>query len=340
MEFLEPNHNRIYSGFQRKGRINRCFYCEKEEDIVASHSVTEKRCLYLLAEHIEGRRGVYGFKHLKLSRTNWYNPYVFANFEVVGTKEASTFKGFCKDHDQKLFKLLDDFDFDETSIKCKFLHCYRTFAKGVHSKYEELKSCSEDSIYKEQYNMYIAERKEDIEIGLNLDICGYEFLMNKWMENEDYTQLEHICFRTNKFHPIASASFCQPTFTINNNRINDYKQTDRPLNHIFINIVPEKERTYILISCFKNQLNSIKFLSELNEVYKVDKERFGTFLTTLLVFYTENTFLAPSLINSLPDSLRLNLLLDLRRSITAGIQELFLDNPINGSLNLFKNQFG
>ena len=159
------------------------------------------------------------------------------------------------------------------------------------------------------------------------------------MENEDYTQLEHICFRTNKFHPIASASFCQPTFTINNNRINDYKQTDRPLNHIFINIVPEKERTYILISCFKNQLNSIKFLSELNEVYKVDKERFGTFLTTLLVFYTENTFLAPSLINSLPDSLRLNLLLDLRRSITAGIQELFLDNPINGSLNLFKNQF-
>lgn len=340
MKFIEANHNQIYSEFQRNGRITRCFYCGKEEGIVASHSITEKRCLDLLTEPIEGERGVYGFKHLKLSRANWHNPYHFADFEIVGTKKASTFKGFCKAHDQNLFQLLDNSNFDESSMECKFRHCYRAFAKAIHTKNEELKSCNEDSIYKEQYKTYIIERKEDIEIGLNLDIQGYEFLMNKWMEKKDYTQLNHVCFRTNKFHPIASASFCQPTFTINNNRINDYKQTDTPLNHIFINIVPESEGTYILISCFKNQPNSMKFLSELNEVYRIDKDRFGRFLTTLLIFYTENTFMAPSLVNSLPDSLRRNLLLNLKHSITDGIQNLFLDKPINGSLNLFENQLG
>ena len=339
MNYKEAEHNQLYSGFQRKGRINQCFYCDIEENIIASHSISENRCLNLLAEYVEGRRGVYGFKHLKLSSTNWYNSDHFASFEIIGTKEASTFKGFCKTHDKKLFSLLDEYNFDESLMECKFKHCYRAFAKAVHTKNEELKSCNEDSIYKEQYKTYIAERKEDIEIGLHLDLCNYKYLMNEWLQNEDYTQLEHFCIRTSKFHPIASASFCQPTFTINNNRINDYKNTEIPLNHLFINIVPEKEYTYILLSCFKDQPSSIKFLSELKEVYKVDKERFGTFLTTMLVFHTENTFMSPSLIESLPDFSKRNLLLNLKHIITSGIQEDLLRIPIEGSLNLFKGTF-
>ncbi len=339
MKFIEANHNRIYSEFQHKGRINKCFYCGTEEDIIASHSVSEKRCLNLLTEFVEGKKGVYGFKHLKLSYANWYDPHCFASFELVGTKKASTFKGFCKIHDRELFKLLDDSDFDESSMKCKFLHCYRAFAKAVHTKNEELKSCKEESTYKEYNKTYITARKEDAEIGLYLDLLGYDELMNEWLRNEDYTQLEHVCFRTNKFHPIASASLCQPTFSINNKRFNDYKKTDIPLNHLFINIIPEAECTYVLISCFKNQPSSMAFLQELEEVYKNDKERFGTFLTTSLVFFTENTFMAPSLINTLPEWRKRLLLLNLRHILTSGIQEDFLRNPIEGTLNLFENKF-
>lgn len=339
MKFIEANHNRIYSEFQHKGRINKCFYCGTKEDIIASHSVSEKRCLNLLTESVEGKKGVYGFKHLRLSYANWYDPHRFASFELVGTKKASTFKGFCKTHDRELFKLLDDSDFDESSMKCKFLHCYRAFAKAVHTKNEELKSCKEESTYKEYNKTYITARKEDAEIGLYLDLLGYDELMNEWLRNEDYTQLEHVCFRTNKFHPIASASLCQPTFSINNKRFNDYKKTDIPLNHLFINIIPEAECTYVLISCFKNQSSSMVFLQELEEVYKNDKERFGTFLTTLLVFFTENTFMAPSLINTLPDWRKRLLLLNLRHILTSGIQEDFLRNPIEGTLNLFENKF-
>ena len=195
MKYKETDYNRLYSDFQRKGRINRCFYCGAENKITSSHSISEKRCLNLLAEYVEGRKGVYGFKHLKLSRTNWHNPNHFGNFEVIGIKEASTFKGFCKVHDQKLFKLLDESNFDETSIECKFLHCYRAFAKAVHTKREEFKSCSSDSIYKERNQKYIAERKEAIGIGLHFDLCDYDYLMTEWLKNQDYTQLEHFCLK-------------------------------------------------------------------------------------------------------------------------------------------------
>ena len=49
--------------------------------------------------------------------------------------------------------------------------------------------------------------------------------------------------------------------------------------------------------------------------------------------------MAPSLIESLPDCRKRNLLLNLRHIITSGIQEELLRIPINGSLNLFEGTF-
>lgn len=341
MNYIESDYKKALSDFQRKGRINKCFYCGKETNIIKSHSISEKKCLDLLVESVGKRKGVYGFKHLLLSYTNWYNPYNFADFEIVGLKEASTFKGFCRMHDQDLFKEIDEQRFEEGSLKQYFLYCYRAFAKAVHSKSEELKSCNSHSLYREQYYEYITKRSHDIEIGLNLDLFDYKKKMNKWLKEADYSHLEHFHCKTQTFHPLATASFCQPSFTINNNRINDYTDDTKPLNHIFINIIPEKERTNVLFSCFRDQPLSMRFLTELKDVYEMDKYHFGRFLTALLIIHTENTFLAPSLIEALSMSERLNLLSNLRNAVTQGIVEQLLDTPIdiNEYINLFNNKF-
>ena len=55
MNYIEAEHKKVYSYFRHTGRINKCFHCGTEEDIIASHSVSEKRCLNLLAESVEGR---------------------------------------------------------------------------------------------------------------------------------------------------------------------------------------------------------------------------------------------------------------------------------------------
>ena len=52
----------------------------------------------------------------------------------------------------------------------------------------------------------------------------------------------------------------------------------------------------------------------------------------------KNTFFS-LLIESLSDSRKRNLLLNLRHIITSGIQEDLLRIPINGSLNLFEGTF-
>lgn len=341
MNYKEPIYRQQYSDFQRKGRIKRCFYCDRETNVIASHSISEKKCLKLLCEPVCLKKGVYGFRHVELSNTNWDKPFFFANFEVVGIQKASTFKGFCKNHDQVLFKTIDENSFEKDSLEQCFLYCYRAFAKAVHTKNEELKSCSSHSTYREHNYEYIARRQEEIEIGITFDLGNYKTKMNKWLSDCNYTHLEHFYCKTNSFHPIATASFCQPTFTINNYRINDYKDDSKPLNHIFINIIPELECTHVLFSCFKDQPQSLRFITELKDIYEVDKECFGKFITSLLVIHTENTFIAPSLIDGLPTCERFNLLMKLRDAVTIDKQYYLLDNPIDfsESVNLFTNKF-
>lgn len=136
---------------------------------------------------------------------------------------------------------------------------------------------------------------------------------------------------------MASSSFTQPSFDIMKRRINDYRG-DVPLNHIFLNIIPEEKVTHILISCFKSQDKSMQFVDSIKDVYNQGyKDKVGVFLTTFLIFFTENTFFNPSLINNLSSYQRRNLLLNLEYSIAENTQDYFIENPINGGLNLFEN---
>jgi hypothetical protein len=86
----------------------------------------------------------------------------------------------------------------------------------------------------------------------------------------------------------------------------------------------------------QQQEEAKKFLEELETSYILDKNNVGLYLTTLLIFHTENTFMAPSIIENLSYHTKRMLLLNLRHCVTEGyVRDFFLDNPIRGQLNLF-----
>lgn len=105
-----------------------------------------------------------------------------------------------------------------------------------------------------------------------------------------------------------------------------------PLSHVFINIIPEECKTHILISAFNDQPKAIQFIDELKVAYNTDKNQIGCFLTATLIIHVENTFIAPSFIDSLPSAERRNLLLNLKSEA----QENLFNRYILGSTNLFK----
>ncbi len=257
------------------------------------------------------------------------------DFKLIGINTASTFTGFCHKHDREIFRLIDDFDYN-SSEQC-FLYCYRAFARAYHKKREELKSCKSDSRLANENPSYFARRGEDCNIGLTLDIGNFPKLINKWLCDKNHKELHYFYFKTKVSLSMASSSFTQPSFDIMKRRINDYRG-DVPLNHIFLNIIPEEKVTHILISCFKSQDKSMQFVDSIKDVYNQGyKDKVGVFLTTFLIFFTENTFFNPSLINNLSSYQRRNLLLNLEYSIAENTQDYFIENPINGSLNLFEN---
>lgn len=335
MNFNNIDDNRKYSQFKSAGRIRECFYC-KERKALEAHSISRARCLSILQEEIAGNSCVYGFDAITLNYAfGLFRGASPGEFKPVGINKASTFTGFCSEHDRELFDIIDNFDFIPESLKQYFVYCYRAFARAYHKKREEVKSCTSCTDYATQNAGYVLNRTEECRVGLSIDLGDYPELINNWLIREEFDNLYHYHLQTQVQLPIASASFIQPSFDILEHRINDYK-VRLPLNHIFLNIIPEEKTTHILISCFKSQRKSIQFIESLKAEYNRGRINLvGVFLTNLLVFYSENTFIRPSFINQMDYFNKQRLILNLRNSITDDIQNYYLDNPIREDMNFF-----
>lgn len=99
--------------------------CQKQA--IRAHSVQNSRVLDLLV-----RDG-----HVKaLGRTIDGISGAAIRFENVGRKEATTFTGFCSEHDSQIFRPIDIEPFDPTNRLHLFLVSYRAVAKELHAQME------------------------------------------------------------------------------------------------------------------------------------------------------------------------------------------------------------
>lgn len=91
---------------------------------IRAHSVQNSRVLDLLVrdghvkaptQRVDGARG----------------PVI--SFDDIGRNQATTFSGFCSEHDTTIFKPLDNNAFDPTDPEHKFLVAYRAVARELHA---------------------------------------------------------------------------------------------------------------------------------------------------------------------------------------------------------------
>lgn len=112
-----------------KWKLNRCLapgnLCTNQA--IRSHSVQNSKVLELLA--CEGH--VKGIKYNVEKDSS-----MSVKFEDIGRNRASTFEGFCSEHDQSLFHLIDTNTFDPGNQEHLFLTAYRSVAREVHAVME------------------------------------------------------------------------------------------------------------------------------------------------------------------------------------------------------------
>lgn len=93
---------------------------------INAHSIQNARVLDLLE-----RRG-----HVVMLRHKFSASGPEIRFEEVGRNQASTFTGYCSEHDSSIFRSLDSQPFDPQNSKHLFLLAYRSVTRELHAVME------------------------------------------------------------------------------------------------------------------------------------------------------------------------------------------------------------
>lgn len=328
---LKIGISKIQSEVRSKARISECFHYDRKScrgKVKMAHTIQQNGRLSLLEENINGNTRLYSFTEIHVNEDTGK-----PELKPVGKGAASTFLGFCDYHDNVLFAPIEDNPFSDTTEQC-FLYSYRAFAQGQHRKAEQIKAFESESKFKNLMGT-------DIEASLRGTLIGYKegevirARMNDILENKQFDELESLTIELPHFYPIASCASFTPNYSPKTNtRLNYHKDPTIPFEHLFFNVIPDYNGTIIMFSCLPESKKSIQYIDEFDSLKDLEQKKI---LTSILIGYVENTFIAPSIYNSLTTTEKDILAWEL--GVTSIFSGIYQPRHFISELNLFKPSF-
>lgn len=239
--------------------------------------------------------------------------------ENIGINEASTFEGFCNNHDTEIFKPIETGNIDYTNKEHHFLLLYRSISREyfhVNNSFflmrdvinELIKNMDENNmlgpclltqLYLQCCELFYIEKIKE-----SVDIC----LINKiWDNNFDYF---HITY--DKYLPIFMNAFFAVQGT--NCDILFHKDVTKewPL-FCSVTIIPQNNKTDIFYTIPKEQNNELKpFLRQFQNTNITEKE---LFLTDLIIRNSDNFFISPKFWEKIPENIREKIIIVFKKTI-------------------------
>ncbi|WP_461632708.1 hypothetical protein [Labilibaculum euxinus] len=209
---------------------------------IRAHSIQNSKVFDLLSvnDHLVG---------LKMKTERSHVPII--NFESIGRNIASTFEGLCSEHDQQLFHLIDDFEFDINNEEQLFLLAYRSVLKGLHASMSKsiriqegyLKKCEVGLIDK---NVVSNEGLYSVQcIANSCETFEYKSKLDEALVNQNYKYLTHRVFEINTDFPTIA---CSQLFS------NDSSAYKDSCSRIIMNIFPVNNQiTYAIFSSTEDE---------------------------------------------------------------------------------------
>ncbi len=331
-EDYQIEFNKDFSKYKHLRTIKECFYHKKDEckgKIKQAHSIQRNKRLSIIEEEISGNKMLYTFTEFEIGQKEFIKKLI-----PIGKAKASTFFGFCDYHDTILFSEIENKEFDNSDKHC-FLHSYRSFAHSYHRKNEEKKGNSTinpiNKNYSEQFNKSLLTGNT---FAIN-DLKYYKHYLDKWIENNEFGQLEYFSVVFPGLYPIACSSLISPFVSLKGYPINNHSNPNIPWSPIMLTVLPDFTQTIIIFACFPNDKNGITFLNELEELSDYHLKKV---VSTLLIYYAENTFFSPLLWNKLGKKGQKLLCREIEYGITLGMRKIPTKFEYT-RLNLFKDQY-
>ncbi|EJG0781659.1 hypothetical protein HYO48_22635 [Vibrio parahaemolyticus] len=224
------------------------------------------------------------------------NKQGFVTLKKQGISRASVFKGFCKFHDDQVFKKVDTNLFD-CSNEHLALYAYRSICREVFVKQNSLE------LFTRQLETFTVDSREK---QLIKDVClgtqyGYEALLRHknhydlMLKNQDYSELRWAIIEFDCVPDIAFSGVLYPEYDFSGLKLQDLLNITRGLSLITFCFAPMAEGWAAVFS-WRTSDDKVcgKFVdSLLNNLNK------STAIFRLIVNCCENTAYAPRWVHSL-----------------------------------------
>lgn len=211
----------------------------------------------------------------------------------IGWRDASTFPGFCADHDNSTFAPLEQNEFTGSSEQC-FLAAYRTLCFELHCKRAAFRFSSElkkqvsssPETFSSQAPDYIRWREGGDAAGLR-DMSAYKACADRALIDGDRSEWLTRILSFDGPCNVATAGCFFPDFDLDGRQLqNLYNLEDTP-EPLIVTTVTTSRGGAVCFTFLRNAVAPVEFLRSLESR---PRERIASTVVQLLFGYFENTF--------------------------------------------------
>lgn len=279
----------IYNKAKKKGEIKHCIHPQAGNscngNAIGAHTISRARILEELADAINEQQQV---KMLNLRFEKGTNVKPCFSMEDIPITKATTFTGFCSNHDKIFIEPLDKANYELGNSKQEFYYAYRAFAFDYHKLLESI----QNNRFYGARDFRLKELSFDLIQSLQkgeTNFLHYKSIFDEGLLNEEFNDINTIAYEIKQKAYFATSA----AFFIQHDIYGEKFCNDDTFILLIINIFPQGDKTYVLLSTFckdHKYLNNFKQqLTELSEREQV------TFINNFVPLYCHrNLVISPS----------------------------------------------
>lgn len=306
-EQLQLAYNILESQIDRDTEYKACFYDDCTSKAIRAHSIQNNRILTRIA--VSGQV-------LSVSPKVDGSEDMSIDLVEVGRAKASTFFGFCNEHDTRIFLPIESADYVPGNEEQQYLFAYRALAKEYNTKYRVQAryrkllqmSTEEFAALKTEAGLPSGNSLDSMRPFLDAMLLAtsesieklecLRVMMNVNLDRRRFSKVEtQVMVWPEEYHvAVSSGMFIKQD--LEGNVINDlaFYQDPKPL---FLTIFPQGGKTYVLFSYFKKHGPAYSLV--LQRILAANFHFQRTIVSNIVAQYVENLFFSPDRWGRLPD---------------------------------------
>jgi hypothetical protein len=281
--------------FKNKGRCLHYEAGERCQKIVKAHSIQKKGALSMIAHNGYVYRLTTDISILRKNKGR-------VSFQKKGINDVSTFLGFCRMHDNKLFEPIDNYPLIPTNQQV-FLYGYRSLCRELFVKENSLnvmESQLNDIMDRKWIKNLFSNFRRGTALGLK-DLRMHKSIYDNSLEKNLYQNIKYVLFTSiQKPFMAFSGLFC-PDFDFIGRQLQDLGDHETTLELITFCSAPMKSGWGFLFSWHdSNSKVCDDFMASLATMIS-EKREIGDLLFRLVISNCENHAISPQWWENLPE---------------------------------------